>query len=94
MKYLVITGLFLLTFLFACGGTNQQYSESKMLEIYSVLELEPPAKAQKVIQKYKLDNSHNREAYYEQLRELSTNQDKWEDFLKKVDDYKKQKARK
>ncbi|HOJ49344.1 MAG TPA: hypothetical protein PKW55_00855 [Spirochaetota bacterium] len=79
--------IFLLFSLFYCK--KESYSEKQLVEIYARTELLPPQEAASYIKKFGLDNKENREEYYNMLRELSSDREKWIEFLEKVDEYKK-----
>jgi len=67
---------------------KDDYSD-KLVEIYARVELLPPSEAANYIKQYGLDDKENREKYYNMLRDLSSDREKWQEFLEKVDDYKK-----
>ena len=85
--------LFILILFFSLLFTGckkaKKFSEENLLEIYTAVELEPVVTASKVAKKYGLNDEKKRDRYYEALRNLSTNQEKWQNFLRKVDEYKK-----
>lgn len=70
---------------------GKEYNEDKLVQIYAAVELSPIGKSKELIKKYGLDDETKRQAYYQALREYSTNQDKWEAFLEKVEKFRKKK---
>ncbi len=87
MKYIFIT-IFLLSFSFvSCksSGASQPVSNNALFEIYVATEVYGGKKAIQAVKKYRLDKRENLIKYFEALRTLSTKQDQWEAFLKRVD---------
>ena len=86
MRFLMLgMCIFLLS---SCGSGKQEYSGDKLVKIFAAVELEPVDKASQVVKEFELDQEENREAYYLAIRELNTNKEQWEAFLKKVEEYR------
>jgi hypothetical protein len=94
LKLNVKTAVLLILFLMvitSCGQSEKsRYSENRLVEIYARVELGNIEKASEVVKQYELDNEQKREAYYNALQELATNREKWEEFLKKVEEYRRE----
>lgn len=87
MKYIFVT-IFLLSFFFvSCGSSadSEPVSKGDLFEIYVAVQVYGGKKAINVVKKFGLDKRENLLKYYEKLRTLSTNEEKWKDFLKRVD---------
>ncbi len=85
-KKIIISILFI--YITACSSDEIKYDNSKLIEIYASIELQNNKQAAKAVKKYQLDDEAKRDAYYSALKEKSTDVEKWEKFLKDVDEYK------
>jgi len=88
MKKIILSALVILTLSFISCNKSSQFSEDKLVEIYASVELDPIEKSIETLRKYGLDDETQRDKYYNALRDLSTDRDKWEKFLTRVDQYK------
>lgn len=81
-------------FFIACSGNQglDPSTEDAVLEIYLAMEVYGGKKAQNVVKKYGLDSREKLAKYEAALRNLSTNEYKWKEFLKLVEKAREQHA--
>ena len=88
MKKILILMLLIISISFYSCKKSSQFTEEKLVEIYASVELDPIEKSIETVKKFGLDDETKRDNYYNALRDLSTDRDKWEKFLTRVDQYK------
>lgn len=85
--FFIILTLSLFLILGACSK-KEEYSQSELVEIYARVELESVDKSVAMVEKYGLSNENKRDAYYNALREMATDKEKWEKFLIQVEEFR------
>jgi len=83
----ILLALSLFLTLGACSK-KQEYSQSELVEIYARVELESVEKSVSMVEKYGLSNEKKRDSYYNTLREMATDKEKWEKFLGQVEEFR------
>jgi hypothetical protein len=88
MRRLQILILFIPLFFLSCSKTPTIKSNN-LVEIFASYELSSKEESLKIIQKYHLDNPSVRRSYYNQLNAISNDDALYENFMRKVDEFKK-----
>lgn len=71
----------------ACNKEKEEFTYKEVVEIYSIQGARVGKEREEIIKKYNLSNIKVKNQFYSQLSELSSDKDKWKQFLEDASIY-------